>query len=416
MVLVAAFLTLQISIQAVAAESTVSTDVPYTATAYNNARRLVRDSNGYLYAAYYAGLATSGVHIARSTDNGASWNSAWAHIDSIGESPSLAIDSQDNLHCVWVKHSGSPPTTRIHYKKYTYATETWDTLPTHLSEGLIPDNRLPAVAVDSSDTIHVVWEWFQGPCVFHRIYYAKYEEGSGWTSQQISDGAHASSAPSIALDGDNNIYVAYGGDPTAMGPIYLAKYTWTPFSWVETTVSPTGRYPCIAVDSNNNPHIVYTDNNRVQYRRYSGGSWSPPIALDDGLHICHAPSISFTPNGDVYVLWHNNVVEHQIWLHRSTDNGATWPSENRAQLATGIYPSLRWSFYNNPDAGTSAEWIYTAPVASYAVNYDSKRIAAVGGEIIPANILALLAPWIALGLAAIAVGSIALARMKRLFY
>lgn len=110
------------------------------------------------------------------------------------------------------------------------------------------------------------------------------------------------------------------------------------------------------------------------------------------------------------------MIEHLVWLHRSTDSGATWPSENREQLATGIYPSLRWSFYNNPDAGTSAEWIYTAPVTSYAVKYDSKRVAAVGGEIIPVNILILLAPKITLIFVALALGLVVLSKRRLIIF
>ena len=384
--------TLSFGISTVAAESTLGSDVPEVATALNNARRLVRDSNGRLYAAYFAGLLRSGVHIARSMDDGASWTSEWANMDSEGSYPSLAIDGQNNLHCVWSSITGE-----IHYKKYTYASGTWDAAPTVLftvSGGYV--NGFPAIAVDGSGNIHVVWEYYLPPCWAHYIYYTKYT--SSWSAPvEISNGLTDYFSPSIAIDGNNHIYVVYRG-----GSIYMAKYT---TSWVETQVSATGSEPCIAIDSNNNPHIVYIDSQRVSYRYYGGASWSSPVTLDDSLHICHAPSLSIS-GGDVHVLWHNNVVEHNVWHHSSTDGGATWPTVNRALLASGLHPSLRWSFYNNPNVFQAteiqAEWIYTALVGSYDVKYDGIIKRPVGGEIIPVNMLSLLAPMMILVLVALA--------------
>lgn len=402
--------TLSMGIPTVAAESTLALDVPPTATAYNNARRLVRDSNGYLYAAYYSTF-NSGVHIARSTDDGASWESTWAYLDSDGIYPSLAIDSQDNLHCVWVSSN-----SKLCYKKYTYATETWDASPTTLCGGLETGygNELPAIAVDGSGNIHVVWERFESPGVNHYIYYTKYT--TGWsTPERIDGGAPDYFSPSIAIDENNYIYVAYRSPDHS---IYLNKYT---TSWVETLISSMGSEPCIAIDSNNNPHIVYIVGARVRYQYYSGGSWSSSVTLDDEQHTCHAPSISIYGD-NIHVLWYNNVIEHKIWHHFSTDNGATWPAANREMLATGGNPSLRWSFYNNPNVFGSliihAEWIYTAPRTSipYDAKYDRRYTTLVGGEIIPVNKLIPLAPKITLIFAALALGLAALSKRRLIIF
>jgi len=396
-------------IPTVAAESTLALDVPPTATAYNNARRLVRDSNGYLYAAYYSTF-NSGVHIARSIDDGASWESTWAYLDSDGIYPSLAIDSQNNLHCVWVS-SGE-----IHYKKYTYASGTWDTSPTTLySVSGVYVNGFPAIAVDGSGNIHVVWERFESPGVNHYIYYTKYT--AGWSTPERIDGGAPDYylSPSIAIDGNNYIYVVYW----SVTSIHLRKYT---TSWEDQTkVSDIGSVPCVAIDSNNNPHIVYIVGARVRYQYYSGGSWSSPVILDDEQHTCHAPSISIYGD-NIHVLWYNNVMENKIWHQFSTDNGVTWPAANREMLATGLYPSLRWSFYNNPNMFGSliihAEWIYTAPRSSipYDAKYDRIYTTLVGGEIIPVNILILLAPKITLIFVALALGLVALSKRRLIIF
>lgn len=400
-----AVLTISSSGQVAAAESIVSTNVPDNATADNNARRLVRDSNGILYAAYYNGTVLSGVQIARSADNGASWLSVWTSLDETGGYPSLAVDSENNLHCVWV----SLPSGHIYYKKYSHATGTWDVSPTDL--GIAGhSNMLPAIVIDGLDNIHVVWE----AASVTSIFYTDYTKLSGWAlpAVQISGTGHNSSAPSIAVDPNNYVHVVYGGG-ALVDTIYLAKYT---TSWVETVVSLTGGNPCIAIDPSDNLHVVYIDTGRVNYRRYAA-SWSSPLVLDDGLHECHSPTISVAPNGGIHVLWYNNLAQHNVWHHFSRDGGASWPDSNRAILYLGSYPSLRWSLYDNPNVFGSfeieAEWIYTAPVASFDVKYDNiSTTLPVGGQVATVNTFALLVPWIAFTIGSIAVTAMVLTKRK----
>ncbi len=410
-----ALLVLSFGLPVSVAASIVATNVPDNATAVGNARRLVRDSEGYLYAAYSAGVLDSGVHVARSADDGETWQSVWAELDPMGGSPALAIDSHDNLHCVWVSSDA-----KIYYKKYDHVARSWDSSPTDLTAGLGGGwaNRLPAIAVDSGDNVHVVWEHYVPPCITHHIYYAKLLPNSGWIlpAVDIDDDSMEFFVPSIAVDSNNHLYVVYEGGWSGVGnTICLCTYT---TSWVQTTVSNTGSQPCVAVDAYDHLHLVYVDSDRVNYRRFSGGLWSTPTILDDELHVCHWPSIAISTEA-VYVMWHNNVLEHNIWQHHSLDLGSTWPAGNRLLLANGLYPSLRWSYYDNPnvfgDMKIMVEWIYTAPVSSYDVKYDklAEEAITVGGRIEPANPTSLLAPFLITSLIVIAVSIMAIGRRKQ---
>ena len=100
-------------------------------------RTVVRDQAGHLYAAY-ADLfvpTQSDVAIARSTDGGQTWNMKWqtgfaanAPTDWGNRAPSLAIDSQGNLHCSWYHAPDSSANNRsIRYNRWDARTQAWGT-------------------------------------------------------------------------------------------------------------------------------------------------------------------------------------------------------------------------------------------------------------------------------------------------
>lgn len=97
--------------QASAADVTATTDT--SGTGYTDSRKIVRNpTTGRLFAAYRALRTINGdpnfhVFVSYSDDNGASWSvcNGGNPIDNIGDSkhrtPSLAIDSANTLHIVW---------------------------------------------------------------------------------------------------------------------------------------------------------------------------------------------------------------------------------------------------------------------------------------------------------------------------
>lgn len=94
-------------------------------TNFNNARQFVRDSVGNLYFPYSGFSGTSQIFVAKSTDNGNTWSDiGGAPIQTIEgyhqQYPSIAVDSQNNLHVVWCgTDSGNPTYCQIKYSKYS---------------------------------------------------------------------------------------------------------------------------------------------------------------------------------------------------------------------------------------------------------------------------------------------------------
>ena len=136
---------------------------PSTSRAFPNGRvgpqTLVRDSGGNLYVIYRYQPTTVGwrVAIARSTNQGSTWNMQWqtgfdTYVNgSVGNIvPCMAIDSKDNLHCAWWHRPASSYTT--HYNRFDATSQTWGTERTVSSSS---STDYPLLAVDQND---YVWQ------------------------------------------------------------------------------------------------------------------------------------------------------------------------------------------------------------------------------------------------------------------
>lgn len=86
----------------------------------------------------------------------------------------------------------------------------------------------------------------------------------------------------------------------------------------------------IVRDSSGNYHIVYQSYNQIFYTKYSAtGIWSNDKRLSDGSTGNGFPSIALR-GSSVFITWQRqNGSTHDVYFHRSTDSGATWPTGNR---------------------------------------------------------------------------------------
>ena len=91
----------------------------------------------------------------RSTDGGNTWDGAKRLTWNAGfsEYPAIASDANNRIHVVW--QDNSPGNLEIYHKRSTNAGSTWSKQK-RLTWNPGPSYN-PDIAVDSSDTIHVVW-------------------------------------------------------------------------------------------------------------------------------------------------------------------------------------------------------------------------------------------------------------------
>jgi hypothetical protein len=186
--------------------------------------------------------------------------------------PAIAMDSSGVLHVLWEEDlSGN---TEIYYKRSTDGGGTW-TASQRLTWTLGYSNR-PAIAVDSGHALHVVWE--ESTPGNYEIFYKKSTNGGvSWgASQRLTWTTGSSLAPCIAVDSSGNPQIAWFDSTPGNEEIYYKKSTNKGTSWATsqrlTSTAGDSYQPALIVDLSGNPHIVWHDytpgNAEIYYKRY----------------------------------------------------------------------------------------------------------------------------------------------------
>jgi hypothetical protein len=210
--------------------------------------------------------------------------------------------------------------------------ESWTTVRLSWTSG---DSRYPAVAVDSSENIHVVWQ--DDSSANKEIYYKKGSSGgSSWTFQRLTWTSGDSSYPSIAVDSNNHIFVVWEDASPGNIEIYFKKSTNGGTSWTTKRLSWNSgysKYPCIAVDSSDNIFLVWHDssqgNNEIFFKKSTdgGSSWmTKRITWNSG--ISDQASVAAHSSGNIYVVWREHTPGNaEVYFQRSTNGGTSWTTK-----------------------------------------------------------------------------------------
>jgi len=121
--------------------------------------------------------------------------------------------------------------------------------------------------VDSTGTPHLV---LLHTGINYPYYY--YMDGTGWHSEQINDVSMPTVLPSIALDANNNPHVIYKLSTN----LYHAFKDTTTGLWNDELISNDNVAPDydVAIDNSNNIYVVYrASSNYLKMAYYDGDSW-----------------------------------------------------------------------------------------------------------------------------------------------
>ncbi|PKM99415.1 MAG: hypothetical protein CVU78_06455 [Elusimicrobia bacterium HGW-Elusimicrobia-2] len=123
------------------------------------------------------------------------------------------------------------------------------------------------------------WAAFAALCLASDFTYAS------WGTSTLNDGGDIGQYPSIAIDGNDNIHVVSVG----FGAYYwlcYAKYDGS--NWTYEDVDPTAEFhnlksPSIAVDVHGNPHISYYDSDdmELKYATRTASGWGTQVVDTD---------------------------------------------------------------------------------------------------------------------------------------
>ena len=324
----------------------------------------------------YYDLKSSSVNFSNTTVVSDGFNSIYWNDDS-SYNPAIAVDSSDRVHAVWQDYTDGVwgTDTEIMYATYTTATG-WSNI-TIISDGF--NNSYwndgpsydPAIAVDSSNSVHVVWEDYTDGVwgTDYEIMYAKYTTATGWSNATvISDGYdgtywndESSNNPSIITDSSNKVHVTWEDYTDGVWgidtEIMYATCT-TATGWSNATVISDGfggiywndgaSYDsAIAIDSSNSVHVVWEDSTdgvwgidyEIMYATYTTATgWSDVTIVSDGLHdiywntgASYDPAIAVDSSNSVHVVWEDSTdgvwgTDYEImYAYFSSDLGWSLP-------------------------------------------------------------------------------------------
>ncbi len=330
----------------------------------------VRDSQGNIHVVYCyrwepSPVESSEVFYVFSTDNGIAWSEPEnvSRTDShISIEPSLVVDSQDRLHCVWKQNVvGTSYIYDLYYSNYDGTS--W-LEPENITKQYAVSNtsHYSSMVVDSKGHLHLV---YGAPFGYYNVFYMYYD-GITWSEPlNLSNVSWDADFPCIAVDLDDNLHVVWRERRTD-GPIMYTIYDGVSWTKPEQIMSiPPGQtyQPCIVVNSQGRPRVICewgnlpSDSGDVYYTVFNGISWSKPLNLSNTCNPSSYHSLAIDSLDNLYVVWSEatNVPDYEI--HYRTHDGVAWSEiMNITQDSAFSYcPNL-----GNPVKGNNVDLIWVS--------------------------------------------------------
>ncbi len=179
---------------------------------------------------------------------------------------------------------------------YFFDQSTWNWTTTEVISNDNTDfSYVPSLAIDSANSIHIAWESVDlgGALADHKISYKRWDAlTQSWTTTETisTESTLGSFNPSVAVDDNNNLHVVWGDETNYDGSgddrdIFYKQWNATTSTWTTTEVVSTesagySRKPSLAVDSFGNAYVSWDDNSsgnmHIYYKRrnVATSSWT----------------------------------------------------------------------------------------------------------------------------------------------
>ena len=306
------------------------------------------------------------IYYRKSADGSATWSPAQRLTWTSGCScdAAIAIDSINTIHVVWQDDTPSPDRPEIYYRRSTDGGVTWTT-----SQNLTQNSvwsYSPDIAVDSSNNLHVVWIDDHFTANYEVCYMKSTDGGATWSAGEVLTFSDFNEChePTIFVDSFDNLHLVASQPPwwiPGTDPEICYKksadagVTWTDDRLI-TSNSGYSVKPKIAVDSSNNPHVVWCDNTPGNYEIYyqkstdGGATWTTSKRLTRNSGWSYSPDIAVDSSDNPHVVWHDTTPgNYEIYYKKSKNRGATWTTSKRLTWTSGISqePDIAVDSYGN---------------------------------------------------------------------
>jgi hypothetical protein len=309
----------------------------------SQAPRIATDSNNHIHVIWSDNtLDNQEIYYKKSTNGGMTWS--FKRLTSTSESsihPAVTVDESDNIHVLWADET--PGNYEIYYLTSTNDGVSWGS-PKRLSWNS-GNSYEPAIDTDSTN-IHIVWfDNSSGKC---EIYYRRSTDaGVTWGStKRLTWNANHSYRPSIAVDSSSTIHVVWEDSTPGNTEIFYKKSTNGGVNWSNTkrlswSAGSSGR-PKITIDSSDRISLVWRDdtpgNDEIYYRKSttSGVTWGGTKRLTWNSGDSVSVNIAVDSTNGIYIVWGDDSPgNNEIYYKRSTNSGETWGGAKRLTWNTG---------------------------------------------------------------------------------
>lgn len=288
------------------------------------------------------------------------WNIQDAQtVGALGGS-SLALDSNDNPHIVYDRYTNNDYYNLANITYASWNGSAWETQTLESGGG-------GSLAFDSFNNPHICYIYST-----QRSSYLKYTSwtGSNWNNQTVDlsfIGSFDSGINSLAMDSNNNPHISYSEQSDLNTTLKYAS--WTGSNWnIQTIDSEAPSFAfygaSISLDSNNYPRVVYgegvviygavfTNSSSVKYAEWNGQSWSIQTVF---FNVSSFGNVALDSNGYPHFTY---LVESS--LRYASWDGSTWRSQNidsnhlisdSSFLALDHQNNPHISYYKDPELGS----------------------------------------------------------------
>jgi hypothetical protein len=218
------------------------------------------------------------------------------------------LDPANNIHLVWRQDGFDTDTNSgvIFYSRWNGTS--WTTQGENISqynESNLKGSRDPSVAVGLDRLPQVVWSGKDSSGA-RKIYYNKFN-GTTWQSPSAISGSNNGVTPTLAVDKTNGfLYAAW----ETSGVIYLSQYDKT--NWSNAITVGTGVMPKLAVGTDSIVHLVWKSDS-LQKLQYAGWTLSKGLSTPEiipmgafGSDIANSIETCMDRFNRLHLVWRND--------------------------------------------------------------------------------------------------------------